>query len=272
MSDYNFTGKRIVVTGGATGVGAALLQLLAELGASDVTVLDIKAPSGPHSTYLQTNLADRSAIDAAVRQINGPVDVLFNNAGVADTQPREVVLSVNVLAPIHLTNALAPQFWEHSTVAITASIAGMRWSDRIGPITELLSLDGWDAMFDWLDGRTLGTDPYTFSKEVMQVWTMRSANALMQRRVRINSICPSPIDTPLLADFRKTIGDASMDFAITHAGGRLVSAREVASALAWVASPASSFVSGQNINIDFGLESAMVTGTLDMSTMRRAAR
>lgn len=271
MSDFDFSGKRVIVTGGATGVGAALLDVLAEAGGPDVTVLDLKAPTGPHQTFLRVDLSDRDAIDAAIAKISGPVDVLFNNAGVADTLPRRTVIHVNVLAPVRLTNALLPRMSNGGAVVTTASIAGMSWSKRLGPILELLSLDDWDAMDAWCEGREFGVDTYAFSKEVMQVWTMRSAASLMRRGLRINSVCPSPIDTPLLGDFRKTMGEAAIDFSIQHAGGRMVTAREVASALAFLGSPAASFVSGQNLNIDFGLQASMITGMLDTSAVRATA-
>ena len=271
MSYLDYTGKRVVVTGAATGVGAALLELLAEVGAPDVTVLDLKEPTGPHRTFLATDLSDRDAVDAAIEQIEGPVDVLINNAGVADTLPAQTVFRVNLLAPLRLTSALLPQIPEGGAVATTTSIAGLAWPKRLGPIQELLALDDWDAMFEWFDGRDLGVDTYSFTKEALQVWTMRSAAALMRQGVRINSVCPSPIDTPLAGDFRKTIGDAGIDFTIQNAGGRMVSAREVASVLAWLASPASSFVSGQNLNIDAGFQAAMTTGMLDTSGVRASA-
>ena len=63
---FDYTGKRVVVTGGATGVGAALLDVLAELDAAHVTVLDLKSPTGAHDEFLETDLSDRDAIDAAV--------------------------------------------------------------------------------------------------------------------------------------------------------------------------------------------------------------
>ena len=124
---YDFSGRRIVVTGGATGVGAALLDLLAESGATDVTVLDVKQPDGPHATYLPTDLADPAAVDAAIAAIDGPLDALFNNAGVADTLPPATVFQVNVLAPIRLAEALLPQFTRGGAIVTTASIAGLQW-------------------------------------------------------------------------------------------------------------------------------------------------
>jgi NAD(P)-dependent dehydrogenase (short-subunit alcohol dehydrogenase family) len=268
VSGFDFTSKRVVVTGGATGVGAALLDLLAEIGAPEVTVLDLKDPTGPHTTFVQTDLSDRDAVDAAAHQIEGPVHAVFNNAGVADTSPRDTVIRVNLLAPLRLTNALLPLIPDGGVIVNTSSIAGHAWSRRLAVIQEVLALDGWDAMVGWFEGRELPLDTYSFTKEVMQVWTMLSASSLMARGIRINSVCPSPIDTPLAGDFRKTLGDAGIDFTIQHAGGRMVSAREVASVLAFLASPAASFVSGQNLSIDFGFVSAIATGTLDTSAVR----
>ena len=59
---FSYENKRVVVTGGATGVGAGLLDVLAEQGAEHVTVLDIKAPSGPHQTFMQCDLSDTVAV------------------------------------------------------------------------------------------------------------------------------------------------------------------------------------------------------------------
>jgi NAD(P)-dependent dehydrogenase (short-subunit alcohol dehydrogenase family) len=261
MSGIDFSGKHVVVTGGATGVGAGLLEVLAELGAPRVTVLDIREPTGPHETFIETNLANRDAIDAAVAKIERPVFALFNNAGVADTSQREIVMAVNVLAPIYLTDALLPKIEQGGAVATTASIAGMAWAQRLPLHLELLAQEGWDAKAKWLEGRDLGTTPYAFTKETMQVWTMRDAARLRGLGVRINSACPSPIDTPLVKDFFETMGDDAMNFSI-EAAGRMVTGREVAMLLAYLASPAATFVSGQNIDIDNGLRASMVTGML----------
>jgi NAD(P)-dependent dehydrogenase (short-subunit alcohol dehydrogenase family) len=265
MTDLDYTGKRILVTGGATGVGAALLDLVAELGGSDVTVLDIKQPTGPHQTFIETDLSDQAAVNAAIAEIAGPVDALFNNAGVADTLPPEVVFRVNVLALRHLSESLLPQIPAGGAIVNTASIAGAQWPAHLEDILGLLAVDGWDAGFEWFTGRELPVDTYSFTKEVVQVFTMKFSNAAVEHGVRVNSVCPSPIDTPLLPDFRKTMSDKLIDWCVAHAGGRLVMPREVASCLAWLGSPASSFVSGVNLNIDMGFSAAGVTGQLDYS-------
>lgn len=97
------------------------------------------------------------------------------------------------------------------------------------------------------------------------MFTMKLAPTVAAQGVRVNSVCPSPIDTPLLPDFRKTLSDKVIDWCVEQAGGRLVMPREVASCLAWLGSPASSFVSGVNLNVDMGFSAAGAAGQLDHS-------
>ena len=269
MSDFDFTDKRVVVTGGATGIGAALLELLQELGGTDVTVLDLKQPAGPHKTYIETDLSDRAAVDAAIGQVTDPIDALINNAGVADTLPADVVFKVNALAVRHLSEGLLPRIREGGAIVNTASIAGARWRSRLPLILELLETDGWDEGLEWFTGRDLDIDTYAFTKEVVQVFTMKFSRPALARRVRVNSVCPAPVDTPLLPDFKKVMTDEVVDWCVGQAGGRPVSPSEVASCLAWLASPASSYVSGVNLDIDSGFSAASVTGQLDYSELRR---
>ena len=66
---FSYEGKRVVVTGGATGIGAALVDLVKELGAAHVTVLDIKEPAVDVDQFVQVDLSDKASLDAAV----GPV-------------------------------------------------------------------------------------------------------------------------------------------------------------------------------------------------------
>src|SRR4029077_3738291 len=95
---WTYQGRRAVVTGGASGVGAALLDVLAELDAEHVLVLDRNAPTGPHHAYVEVDLADEAAGRDVIGRIEGPVHALFNNAGVADTVAGTTVIAVNYLA------------------------------------------------------------------------------------------------------------------------------------------------------------------------------
>jgi NAD(P)-dependent dehydrogenase (short-subunit alcohol dehydrogenase family) len=264
---YHYDGKTAVVTGGATGVGAALIELLAELGAASVTVLDIKEPNGPHDRFLQTDLSDRAAVDAALAALDGPIDVLFNNAGVADTLPSETVFAVNFLALRKLSEGLLPRINPGGAIVNTASIAGGQWMTRLAEITELIGIADWNEAAQWYASQSLEVDTYSFTKECAQLYTMHSSHATLAKNVRTNSVCPAPIDTPLLPDFRKTLTDQMMDFAIDNSGGRLVTAREVALTLAFLGSDAAVFVNGVNLNVDNGFTASMATGQVDFSTL-----
>ena len=111
----------------------------------------------------------------------------------------------------------------------TASTAGGQWPSRVELLSRLLDIAGWDpllaAAVDELP--TVGVAPYMFSKELVQYYTLRQSRPLIRRGVRINSVCPSPIDTPLLPEFRATMSDKVIDWNIEETNGRLVSPREV---------------------------------------------
>jgi len=265
---YSFEGKRVVITGAYSGVGAALLELIAELGAEHITVLDLKKPDGPATVFLETDLSDRAAVDAAIDAIEGPVHALFNNAGVAATLPAATVMAVNYLALRRLSERLLDRIPAGGAIANTASIAGGQWPTRLNEINQLLDIGDWDASLEWVasNGNTVA-DPYSFSKEVVQVWTMRSSRATMARDVRTNSVCPAPIDTPLLVDFRATMSDKLIDWTVEQANGRLATPLDVARALAFLASDAASYVNGTNLLVDAGFTAAMTTGQVDLSAI-----
>jgi len=265
---YSYEGKRVVITGAYSGVGAALLELIAELGAAHITVLDLKEPSGPASRFVQTDLSDPGAVDAAIETIDGPVHALFNNAGVAATLPSATVMAVNYLALRRLSEALLDRIPEGGAIANTASIAGGQWPTRVTEINELLDIGDWDDSLAWVAAHPdTVADPYSFSKEVVQVWTMRSSRATMARGVRTNSVCPAPIDTPLLVDFRATMTDKLIDWTVEQANGRLATPLDVARSLAFLGSDAASYVNGTNLLVDAGFTAALTTGQVDLSAL-----
>jgi NAD(P)-dependent dehydrogenase (short-subunit alcohol dehydrogenase family) len=264
----SYQGKRVVVTGGASGVGASLVDLLSDLGASDIVVLDRNAPDSDVGQFIQCDMSDPGSVDAAVDAIEGPVNVLFNNAGIAGIAGAPQVMRVNVFGLVRLTAGLLPQIPAGGAVISTASIAGMQWASHQGEITELLAIDDWDKQQAWVDDHAeLLGDGYAFSKECVQVLTMLKAKELMAHGVRVASACPAPIDTPLLADFKESMTAKVIDWTTEQATGEYVTAREVANLLAYLGSDAASYVSGVNVNIDGGFLGAMTTGQVDFSGM-----
>jgi NAD(P)-dependent dehydrogenase (short-subunit alcohol dehydrogenase family) len=182
----DYTGKSVLVTGGSSGVGAALVDLLAGLGA-EVTVLDRQQPpdslSGAIASFIQVDLSDPDSVDAAIEQAPAALDVLVNNAGVADTFPPRVVIAVNYLALRRLSEKLIDRMPAGSAIVNTASMAGQGWPAHLTEINELISIGDWEKSLEWVDTHqpTLFPQTYGFSKEINQIWTRRSSHATIAR-------------------------------------------------------------------------------------------
>ena len=94
---------------------------------------------------------------------------------------------------------------------------------------------------------------------------MKSAKDTLARHVRTNSVCPAPIDTPLLPDFNKTMTEKTMSWTIDQIGGTIASPRDIAMTLAFLGADASRYVNGVNLNVDMGFNAFMTTGQIDFS-------
>jgi NAD(P)-dependent dehydrogenase (short-subunit alcohol dehydrogenase family) len=264
----NYHSKTVVVTGAATGVGAALAMLLREAGAARVVALDLKDCGDAVDDTVLVDLADPLAIDEAVAALPESIDVLFNNAGVADTLPTELVMSVNLLAPRKLIGLLRHRIPSGGAVVNTASTAGGGYLDHLTDIQALLAIEDWNEALVWLRGRPdLTQNAYGFSKECSQVLTLTLARDLTQRGIRINSVCPGIIDTPLLDDFIATMGRPILEWMVSQSGGRRATPTEVASVLAFLGSDAASYVSGCNMLVDRGFSAGVITNQLDFAAL-----
>lgn len=263
---FDYSNKRVVITGAFSGVGAALLDVLSELGRPEVVALDLKEPSGPIDRFIETDMGVASSVEQAIAAIEGPIDALFNNAGIAATHSVDDVMAVNWLGLRQLSQGLLPKIREDGAIANTASIAGGQWPGHLQEVLHCIAIEGREDLFRWCrDHAELVGDGYAFSKECVQVYTMKSAKETLARQVRTNSVCPGPIDTPLLPDFNKTISEKTINWTIEQAGGTIATPRDIAMSLAFLGSRASRYVNGVNLNVDMGFNAFMTTGQLDFS-------
>ncbi|WP_442906414.1 SDR family NAD(P)-dependent oxidoreductase [Kineococcus sp. NBC_00420] len=233
-------GLRVLVTGGASGIGAATAARFEEEGAR-VVVLDRERAEG--FTSVVADLSDDASVRAAVAEAVetlGGLDVLVNNAGigatgsVADNDDEEWhrVFDVNVLGIVRTTRAALPALRasEHAAVVNTCSIAA--WTG--------------------LPQRAV----YSATKGAVQALTLAMAADHLADGIRVNCVNPGTADTPWVQRLLDASADPAAERAALQARqptGRLVSAEEVAHAIVHLADPRSSATTGVALAVDGGL-------------------
>ena len=135
-----FSGKRYVVTGAASGIGHAVAERLLAAGA-EVYCLDRNQPTAKVTRHVEVDLANPHSIDTALERFDGEFDGLMNIAGIPGTAPADLVLAVNSLAVRHLTESFFERLRPGGSVTIVSSTAGFGWPQRLDAIRDLLATD-----------------------------------------------------------------------------------------------------------------------------------
>ena len=263
----SYEGLHAVVTGAASGIGAAAITTLAEQGAR-ITALDVQPISVEGVRSIEVDLGNPSAIDKAVASIDEPVDALFNIAGVPQTRPAVDVMRVNVLGLRHLTESLLSSMPAGSAIANVASIAGNEWPQHLGQIKELLDLSDFAEALAWCEAHPddLG-DGYFFSKECVVVYTFRLSKRAIAKGVRVNSVSPGPVESAMMPDFRATIGSQTLEWTTQQAIGRMAQPKEMVPPLLFLNHPDSTYVNGLNLVADGGFTAAFSLGEVDFTAL-----
>ncbi|MGW5650394.1 SDR family NAD(P)-dependent oxidoreductase [Streptomyces humi] len=240
----DFEGLRALVTGGASGIGRATADLLAERGAQ-VAVLDLD-PSAVAKPLLgfRADVTDDTSVRAAVTsaaEALGGLDVLVNNAGIGaqgtvednDDDEWHRVYDVNVLGMVRTARAALPHLRRsrHAAIVNTCSIAATAG----------------------LPQRAL----YSATKGAVYSLTLAMAADHLREGVRVNCVNPGTADTPWIGRLLGKAPDPAAERAALEArqpSGRLVSAAEVAGAIAYLASPLSGATTGTSLAVDGGMQ------------------
>ena len=247
------TGQHAIVTGGGTGIGAAIARALAAEGAKLTLVgrrrekLEETAESIGSALVCPADVTVREEIDRAfalAREAQGPLTILVNNAGAAESAPFPKVseeawrrtIAVNLDALLHccqsaLLDLLQAEAGRIVTIASTAGLKGYAYSA-----------------------------PYVAAKHGAVGLTRALAAELARSKVTVNAVCPGFTETPMLAEAVATISGltgrseeaAREDLARYNPQRRLVTPEEVAAAVVWLCLPESGSINGQAIAVAGG--------------------
>jgi NAD(P)-dependent dehydrogenase (short-subunit alcohol dehydrogenase family) len=257
-------GKRMLLTGASTGIGNATLRRLVDQG-HEVVNLDIKEPPEGAAEHVHCDLSDPASIEAAIGQLEGSFDGLGNIAGVAGSMGAELVLRVNVFGLRHVTEELlaAGKLNDGGSIVNIASLAGMAWQRHLDRIAEL------DAAADFAAGIDVATaydrggpNAYVLSKEWVVSYTKVLAGQLLDRKIRVNSVSPGPVDTPLFPSFENDAGADQMAW-MNEQVGRVGTPDDEAQVVAWLLAGDCGWVNGIDLPVDGGLSAGMTVGWAD---------
>lgn len=249
-NDQDLTGRVCLVTGAASGIGKGIATKLTAEGAV-VVVADLDAEAahrvaaelGGLSLAVPVDIADRASVDAMTAQVMGRfgrIDVLVNNAGwdkvgpFLDQDPAlwDRIIGINLHGTLHCSQSVVRVMVEqgHGTVVNIASDAA-----RVGSSGEAV---------------------YSACKGGIVAFTKTLARETARAGITANAVCPGPADTPLFATISEE--NPSLRTALERAIPlrRLAQPEDLANAVAFLASPASSYITGQTLSVSGGLTMA----------------
>lgn len=255
---FGYEGKRALVVGGATGMGAAAAKTVRELGAH-VTVMDVAPVDYDADHVIAMDLRDRASIDRALDELGGSVDSVFAAAGIADGPD---LMRANFIGHRHLIERLLSDgaLPRGAAVCFISSVAGMGWENNLELVQDFLATPDFDSADEWVKGQDPNAMHYGFSKAAINGYVAWQGYPFLKKGVRINAICPGPTDTPLA----RANADSWLSFAQDYrdsTGVPVHQPEQMGNAMVLLNSAAASGINGVTLNVDSGHAMASLTGS-----------
>ncbi|MFC5928990.1 3-oxoacyl-ACP reductase [Cryobacterium melibiosiphilum] len=247
-------GRIAVITGGAGGIGLATARRFAAEGAT-VVIGDVDETAGLRAAdqvnglFVKVDVTSQDEVDAlfdTTYLLYGAVDVAFNNAGISPTDD----------ASIESTELPAWQRVQdvNLTSVYLCSRAALRYMTRQGRGSIINT-----ASFVAVMGSATSQISYTASKGGVLALSRELGVQFARRGIRVNALCPGPVNTPLLQELFAKDPQAAARRLVHVPMGRFAEPEEVAAAVAFLASDDSSFITASTFLVDGGISSAYTT-------------
>jgi NAD(P)-dependent dehydrogenase (short-subunit alcohol dehydrogenase family) len=260
---FRFDGKRVLVVGGATGMGAAAAELALSAGA-DVVVMDYAPVKLTGVKAIKLNLADKKSIETAIDECGGPVHALLSCAGVADGTPG--IEKINFIGHRHMIDRMLAKgmLGRGASIGFISSAAGLGWEKNLEVLKELLAISDFDESVAWVQKQEKAN--YFWMKQAVCAYVASQAYPLLKRGIRINALCPGPTDTPLAQANKEMWLGFGADYR-QDTGIQAATPMEQAYPLLFLCSDAASAISGLTLISDAGYMMSGITGTFPNATM-----
>lgn len=249
-------GKTLLITGVSSGMGEETARVAKARGAKVIGV-DLNPPRVEVDRFIRADLSSKTAIDELVAQLPSGIDGLANIAGLPPTRPAPQVVLVNLVGLKYLTHQVVPKLADGASIVNLASLAGAGWADSIPAIKDSETLD-FDGVGAFCEKHAIeGARSYFFTKEALIVWTMQNRWTWRDRGIRMNSVSPGPVETPILKDFVETLGArVEEDMRVMDRPGRTT---DIAPVVAFLLSDGSGWLRGTNLATDGGMHSYIIS-------------
>ena len=279
MKDYfGFQGKTVVVTGASSGMGEAAAKMLVDLGAEVHACGSGKRSRityGPAKEYYY-DLSEKAALDELIAALPAKIDALFVCQGISmGVNPDLKVMKVNFLSVKYLVEALTPRIADNGSVTIISSSGGFGWEQTFARSKEIIDCGSYEDTLAWLESHPEQIQgSYVVSKQAVNTYVKYKVYdpMLIDRKIRINAICPGNTKTGLTDDFNRSSsptgdpeeGQRNIEkIFLDRWNGRWASSAEMGWPMVAIGSNIFSYMSGQVIYLDYGITSSWLIDGLN---------